>query len=878
MSIMVRDFPADKVMADVTIDGNKVTVDECVTILKAANQVGIDIPTFCYQEKLAAIAACRICLVEIEGQKKLQPSCATPVMDGMVVYTRSERVESARRGMLEIILANHPLDCPTCDKGGECELQDMVFEYGVKQGRYEETKRVFHSKDYVLSPAIIKNSNRCVHCERCVRVCSEVVGAGVLGINWRGAATEETSFMRDTLECDQCGNCIEVCPVGSLMSLPYRYKARPWDLEEVDTICPYCSTGCSLTVGLRDGALARVVANRKIGINDENLCVKGRFGLDFTMGDNRIRRPLIRKNDILVPVSWKEALKYLSDNLKDILSNDGLEVGGFASARLSNEELYSFQKMMRTAFKTNNVDSSVNIGGRKAYNVIGEIFPRWSLSSSIEKVLKADTVFIFGAKIDDENPVTDYVIRRTLSINHANLMIANPRPLRLDDIAKKTVRYIPGSEAYLATALLKELLNSSSDQKDVKDKLTNRAKLDSQLNSFKLEDFQLTDTFEKDVKNIAQGLLDAEKVSIIIGVDLLKAIESETAVKNLANIALFLESLDKEVLTIHPLFDRSNQRGAWDMGVLPNYLPGYKKTADGEARKKYEEAWGGGIPSKDGKDVHCMLEMASDDKLGALYVLGEDILGTYPDRGFVEKALNKTKFLIVQDSLMTETAKAAHVVLPSQGFLEYDGTFTNSEGRVQRLRKVFNTPFEAESNLTIFNNIGMTINGKEISKSSEKVFEEIAEMIPAYNGLSFESVGVESSFCGSDNTEKFKNFYISGQLPSLKMKGKDYPFFLQSGNHLYHMDVITQEVAFLRDLLNEPFVELATKDADSLGLKDGDKVVVTGENGEEVVLKLKINPLFPEKVVFIPDNFKESRVNNLISGKETLRRARISKT
>lgn len=871
------DFPADEAMAEVTIDGNKVIVEDGVTILKVANQLDINIPTFCYQEKLAPIAACRICLVEIEGQKKLQPSCATPVMNGMVIHTRSEKAETARKDMLEIILANHPLDCPICDKGGECELQDMVFKYGVKEGRYEETKRVFHSKDYVLSPAIIKNSDRCIHCERCVRVCSEVVGAGVLGINWRGAATEETSFMRDTLQCDQCGNCIEVCPVGSLMSLPYRYKARPWDLEEVDTVCPYCSTGCSLTVGLRDGALARVVANRKIGVNDEYLCVKGRFGLDFTVGDNRIKRPLIRKNDTLVPVSWEEALKYLYDNLKNILSNDGLEVGGFASAGLCNEDLYSFQKMMRTTFKTNNVDSSVNIGGRKAYDVIGEIFPRWSLSSSIEKVLKADTVFIFGAKIDDENPVTDYVIRRTLAANSVNLMIAYPRPLRLDRIAKKTVRYVPGAEAYFATALLKELLSSSSQQNEDKNKLANKTELVNQLKTSKLEGFQLSDTFEEDVKDIARGLLDAEKISFIFGVDLLKALEAGTAIQNLANIALLLESLGKEIVTIHPLFDRSNQRGAWDMGVLPNYLPGYEKISDGKARKKYEEVWGEGIPPEEGKDIHGMLELASDDKLGALYVLGEDILGTYPDRGFVEKALNKTKFLIVQDSLMTDTAKVAHVVLPSQGFLEYEGTFTNSEGRIQRLRKVFNIPFEAESNLTIFNNVCMIINENEISKSSEKVFEEIAETIPAYNGLSFESVGVESSFCSSDRTEKFKNFYIPGQLPSLNEKEKDYPFYLQSGNHLYHSDVITQEVAFLRDLLSVSFVELSTKDADSLGLKDGDRVMVTGVNGEAVVLKLKTNPLFPEKVVFIPDNFKESRVNNLVSGKKAFQRVKISK-
>jgi NADH-quinone oxidoreductase subunit G len=862
-------------MANVTIDGTNISVDDGVTILNAAQLLDIDIPTFCYQEKLAPIAACRICLVEIEGQKKLQPSCATPVMDGMVIYTRSERVEEARKGMLEIILANHPLDCPTCDKGGECELQDMVFDYGVKQGRYEETKRVFHTEDYVISPAIIKNSNRCIHCERCVRVCSEVVGAGVLGINWRGAATEETSFMRDTLECDQCGNCIEVCPVGSLMSLPYRYKARPWDLQEVDTICPFCSTGCSITVGLRDGALARVVANRKIGLNDENLCVRGRFGLDFTLGDNRIKRPHIRKDGTLVPVSWKEALQYLYENLKDNLNNDNLETAGLISARLSNEELYSFQKMMRTLFKTNNIDSSVSMGDKAAYEVIGEIFPHWSLSSSVEEVLKADTILIFGAKTDDENPVTDYIIRRTLTTEPRNLLIAHPRPLRLDEIARKTVRYIPGSEAYVSASLLKELLNLSSNQKEIKDNLINVAELDKQLTSLTAENSLLTETVETGVKDLARALFDAQKVSFIIGIDLFKA--GGAAVKNLANSALLLEACKKEIVAVHPLFDRSNQRGAWDMGCLPNYLPGYKKVSDDETKREFEGVWGGEIPSKDGKDIHGIIELASADKLGTLYVVGEDVVGAYPDRRMVAEALGKIKLLIVQDNVMTETVKAAHVVLPSQSFLENEGTVTNSEGRVQRLRKVFNTPFDAERNLSIFTNILMMFNGSEISKSAEAVFQEITEVVPSYNGLHYGSVGEENTFCKSDGSGRFNRFYIPDQLPPLKGNEKEFPFFLQSGNHLYHSDVITQEVDFLRDLLYEPFIELAAKDAGSLGLNNGDKVKVSGENGGEVVLKLKVNTLFPERIAFIPDNFKEARVNNLFSGKAVLRRVKISK-
>ena len=390
-------------------------------------------------------------------------------------------------------------------------------------------------------------------------------------------------------------------------------------------------------------------------------------------------------------------------------------------------------------------------------------------------------------------------------------MTAHPLPLRLDEIAKKTVKYIPGSESYIVTAILKELLNLSSAEKNKKDKLPNRAELVKQLESVDSGYAKLIDPSFDGVKDVAQSLFDAGKVSFIVGVDFFKALEPGVAAKNLANIAMLLEALDKEVVTIHPLFDRSNQRGAWDMGVLPNYLPGYKKISDGEARKKYEGAWGGKIPSKDGKDIHHMLEMASDDKLGALYVVGEDILGTYPDRGFVERALNKTKLLIVQDSVLTDTAKAAHVVLPSPSFLESEGTSTNSEGRVQRLRKVFNTPFEAESNLTTFSKICMIISGNEISKSSAEVFNEVAEMVPAYDGLNFEHIGEKSFFCHTDETVTIDKFYIPEQLSFLYREETDYPFYLQSGNHLYHSDVVTQDVAFLRDLLNDAFCRVVHK-------------------------------------------------------------------
>ncbi|MEK7829152.1 MAG: 2Fe-2S iron-sulfur cluster-binding protein, partial [Deltaproteobacteria bacterium] len=339
-------------MATVKINGKEITVEDGTLILDAARQAGFEIPTFCYQARLSRLGSCRMCLVEIGGQKKLQPSCVTPVLHGMEVFTENQTVKSARASMLDFLLANHPLDCPTCDKGGECELQDFVFKSGPRHSAFSEKKRRFHDKDEILSPIIVKNHNRCIHCERCVRICDEVVGASALGGIGRGAKTQETSFWNTRLDCDHCGNCIEVCPVGSFMSLPYRYKSRPWDLKETDTVCPYCATGCQITIGARNGEVLRVRSKIETGINKETLCARGRFGYPFIQSEKRLKSPMIKKNGALAACSWEEALSQVKLKFANAKKSAGI-----ASARLTNEELYLFQKLMRNTFKTNNIDS-----------------------------------------------------------------------------------------------------------------------------------------------------------------------------------------------------------------------------------------------------------------------------------------------------------------------------------------------------------------------------------------------------------------------------------------------------------------------------------------------------------------------------------------
>src|SRR3972149_5155883 len=378
-------------MATVKINGKEISVKDGTLILDAARQAVFDIPTFCYQARPSRLGSCRLCLQEYGRQKTPHPSCVTPVLHGMEVFTENQTVKSARSSMLEFLLANHPLDCPVCDKGGECELQDFVFKSGPRYSAFSEWKRRFHEKDKVLSPVVVKNHNRCIHCERCVRICDEVVGVTALGGIGRGVMTQETSFMDKGLDCDQCGNCIEGCPVGSFMSLPYRYKSRPWDLKETDTVCPYCATGCQITIGARNGEVLRVRSKIETGINKETLCARGRFGYDFIQSSERLKSPMIKKGGQLVECSWEEALSHVK--LK--FTNAG-KSAGIASARLTNEELYLFQRLMREVLNTNNIDS----GSRFDKTSSGAMMALCGLQSggvSILDAIKADLIFIIGS-------------------------------------------------------------------------------------------------------------------------------------------------------------------------------------------------------------------------------------------------------------------------------------------------------------------------------------------------------------------------------------------------------------------------------------------------------------------------------------------------
>lgn len=782
-------------MVKITLDKQEVEVEEGTTILKAARAISIDIPTFCYLDRLSILASCRMCLVEIEGGRKLQPACSTVVAEGMVVHSHSPKVVAAREDMLEILLANHPLDCPICDKGGECELQDTVFEYGKGDSRLHDPKRVFRTRDIELNKVIIFNADRCIQCQRCVRVCEEVVGEVALGTAERGLDSEITGVGNSLSDCSHCGNCIEICPVGALMSTPYRYNARPWDLERTDTICNMCGTGCSMTIETRDGELARVKSKYETGINGELLCAKGRFGFDSIAGGNRIQTPMIRKKGTLTPVSWAEATHFIVKMATSIVHKGG-HIRGLISARQTNEVAYMFKKLMREVFKSNDIEASCRFSGLgTAQGVLKQMILQRYSRTPLQTVIKADCVLVLGANITEENPVTGYLIRETIRDHDTRLLIATSRPCGLDDIAQAALRLVPGSESHL---LAKLTMDDPGDHPG--------------LENDKIADF---------VAKAKSVMVTAETITLLIGTEILRSPEAENALNWIEKTASLLEKRGKKV-DVQFLFDRPNQLGVWDMGCW--------------ADKPYRT-----VPD-------------------LLFVVGVDPISSCPDGDPHGVAAQETACLVVQESHMTKTVERATVVLPAPSFGEETGTFTNNEGRVQKVRAITPPGPGAKSGADIFNLIAASMETPFGPAQISQIFAEITKTLPQYRDLGI----------WSDKNDFGLTTRLSATAKPLSAVLSDYVpregYSLITGDSLFGSGLISARSEILTSLSDGPYVEMNPGDEFDKDM-EGYEVTVK-RNGAALTARLKVNKGFPEGLVYIPENLLCHQTNKLLSSSE----------
>ncbi|HXP46500.1 MAG TPA: NADH-quinone oxidoreductase subunit NuoG [Terriglobales bacterium] len=631
-------------MADVniTVDGRKLTAPAGTLLIEACKSAGIEVPSFCYYPGLSLQGACRMCLVEIAKMPKLQTACTTVIQEGMAVTTTSDTVRQARKAMLEFVLQNHPLDCPVCDAGGECELQDMTFSYGASESKLIDFKN--HKEEEQWSPVVFFDRPRCILCYRCVRVCNEGMDVAALGIQNRGSLSLIVPNHDDHLECEECGMCIDICPVGALTSGAYRYKTRPWEMNHVGTICTHCGDGCKTTLGVRrQGSGNQIVRsdNRdKSGINGDFLCIKGRYAFDFVEHSERLKQPLVRKNGTLTPASWEEALELAARRFREARDiAGGTSIGVIGSNRTTNEENYLLQKFARLVLRTNNIDHHRTADYPAFVNALSG---HANATASMRDLSSAQAVLLIGNDPTYQHPLLAWQIRTNIRLHGARLYVVNSWPIKLARQAKALVQIPEGAEGKAAAFLGG---NDAAADGLVTDK-TSREKLLS----------------------FREKLQSEQNLVVIFG--------SEMRGQEFAGLVRTAVAAGAKFIC---LGDYANSRGAADMGLYPDLLPGYLPLSEAP---RFGEPWKS-VPQQPGMNLEQMAAAGKEHKLRALYVVGSNPLARYDIDPF---ALAET-FVVVEDLFLTETANVAEVVLPAACAYEKSGSFTNTCGDLQLLHK-----------------------------------------------------------------------------------------------------------------------------------------------------------------------------------------------
>ncbi len=682
---------AEAKLITLKINDRDVQVPQGTLVIEATRRLGTEVPSFCYYPGLSLQAACRMCLVEVEKMPKLQTACTLVAGEGMVVRTDSEQVRAARKMMLEFLLTNHPLDCPVCDKGGECELQDMVFRYGADTSRFVEEK--IHRPEEKWSDLVYYDAPRCILCFRCIRVCDEGMDVKALGVGMRGANSIIIPNGGDHLDCEECGMCIDICPVGALTSGTYRYKTRPWEMQYVSTICTHCSNGCKTTLSVRNHEILRANNRDLSGINKDFLCVKGRFGFDFTKHPERIKQPLLRKGDKLYPVSWGEAAQAAATKLKAIHASGGSDAIGFiGSNRTSNEENYLLQRLARATFGTNNIDHHRTADYTGLVTALGDRAAHTTLTMA--QLYDSKAVLLIGNDPSNQNPLVAWQIRSGIRHHGSKLFIMNSREIKLDRKALQFVRLPAGQEA----AAVRWLATGEG---------------------------QIEQSVAEQLGALKQALEAEPEIAIVFGFELTGA--------SIAHLVEFGSKLQGKVGYM-ALGDYANSRGAADMGVLPDRLPGYAYLDNKAVAESLERQWAGKILPKPGLAAPQMVEAAQSGKLQALYVVGANPLKHFGKSG---SGRGKLSLLIIHEMFLTETAQQADIVFPAASAYEKDGTVTNTSGEVQLLRKAgeaMGTRSDFDLLRILTHQLERLGLGKAFHfKNPAAVFEEIRKTVPGYN-------------------------------------------------------------------------------------------------------------------------------------------------
>lgn len=843
-----KNISVDIPTVTLTIDGQSLTVPKGTTVLEAAKGIGIDIPTFCWHPKLKSVGACRMCYVEVEKMSKLQVSCMLEAMDGMVVHTDSEEVRQGRKAVIEFILLNHPLDCPTCDKGGECDLQNLTFTHGFDDSRYDFQKNRFIDDDMTttfddkkIGPEIILNRNRCILCYKCVRANKEVFGEYDLGAYERGNITEINSAPGEKVDNPFSGNLVEICPVGALTNSDWRYKIRVWLTKTTPSICNFTSSGTNINFYKEDhkNHIFRVTSRPNDNIDDGWLPDITRYGYQIISSPDRLKTPLIKKEGKQVEATWDEAIDYIAKKSNDIKEKlGGVCVGGLVSPHLDNKSLYSFSKMIRTKFKSNNIDF------RGDYRMLPEV-PDSSFGIlrsqpfNISDIEKSDVIISFGSDLIREHPNEYLRIRKTSKNESTKFYSITPYAVKSADIANLELIYNPGSEETvingICLAAIEQKLIDDAQAKSYISKVTPASLKEAS---------KICGVDEEALRSVAQSLKLSKRITFLAGELVTRSRDRDNISNSILNLNKLFAISTKGQIAI--LSRYANSKGAEKLGLLPKPI--------NPVIEKLKSLWGE-YSECSPNNTDSMLALIKKEEIKGLFVFGSNPMMLYPDYEFVKAALEKIDFLVVADMFESATTELADVVLPISSWAEYSGEYINLEGMIQTANQAIKPLYQSKPVYEICQMITKKLGNDGFS--NETLVEEITEILKVDTVLSIDNDFKEVKLI---DDEVDNNFTI--------------PMFII--DDLHHSGHLTEKSTSLMNFSSEAYIELSPQLAEKYEIEEGDSVRVESKIGK-VIVPAKISEILDNDVVLLPRNFPSTPVTSLFMRKKRVDRVKLTK-
>ncbi|HMK54105.1 MAG TPA: formate dehydrogenase subunit alpha [Methanobacteriaceae archaeon] len=861
------------------IDGLEIKARKGDTILQAAAKNGIYIPNLCYNSYLKPVGACRLCLVENEDGR-LITSCETQVVEGMKISSTTPRVESTRKMVAQLLIANHEVDCLTCAQNNQCQLQEISSFFGIERDDIGNFRRIILDIELDESnPFFKRDLKKCVLCGICVRTCRDRLGVSAIDFGGRGYETKITTFLDQPIlnsNCVSCGECVVACPVGALVPKDNSKPSR-----EVKTTCTYCGVGCGLYLGVRGNQISSVRGDPEHPLSQGNLCVKGRYGFNFVNNPERLKKPLIKKNGKFVKVEWDEALEFAAQKLSKY---KGDSFAAISSARCTNEDNYTLQKFTRVGMGTNNVDNSARSCHAPSVAALAESLGSGAMSNSIVEITNSKCLFLIGTNPVQSYPVLSMRIMDAVK-NGATLIVADPRNTEIASHADLFIQHNPGTDVALIMGIIRVIVDEKLiDLEFIQNRCEDYDLLLESLQKFDLETVEdITGVSSDDIMKAAQLYATADPAAIFYSLGITEHSHGTDNVFALSNLALITGNIGKPFSGVNPIRGQNNVQGSCDMGCLPDVYPGYQKVENPEANDKFQNAWNSELSPTRGLKMPEMMEAARNGEVKAMYIMGENPALSEPDCSNIQKALESLDFLMVQDLFLTQTALHADLVLPGASFAEKDGTFANADRRVQRVRKAVEPAGDSKPDWQIISELAqkMGVKGFEFQDAQE-VAVEIASLAPIYGGMLYQCLEEESRQwpCYNEehpgtpilHQEEFSTktgkarFIPLSYRPPAEIPDEEYPMVLTTGRRIfhYHTSTMTGATKGLKELYDQDPVEISPQDAEKLDLTDGEMVWVISRRGK-IKAPIEITERSPEGLIFMAFHSSDTKTNLITS-------------